>query len=62
MRGTVLESHLADQAVQRSVSASASGPRAPERVQAWDFQPAAPVRQAGPDAPQAKSLAAPRSP
>eukprot|EP00969_Alexandrium_andersonii_P088527 3904867-Alexandrium_andersonii.AAC.1 len=63
MRGTVLESLPADRTVQRSASASAAGSsRSLERVQAWDFQPAAPMRQADPDAPQAKALAAPKSP
>eukprot|EP00969_Alexandrium_andersonii_P311039 13743624-Alexandrium_andersonii.AAC.1 len=63
MRGTVLESHLADRSAQRSaISSAASSSRAPKRVQAWDLQPAAPMRRAEPDAPQAKALAAPRSP
>eukprot|EP00969_Alexandrium_andersonii_P077830 3433138-Alexandrium_andersonii.AAC.1 len=60
--GAVLEAHAGDRPSHRSASASASSSRAPKRVQAWGFQPEAPMRQVGPEAPQAKARAAPSSP
>eukprot|EP00969_Alexandrium_andersonii_P148554 6566244-Alexandrium_andersonii.AAC.1 len=46
----------------RSTSAGASSSsHAPKRIQAWGFQPNAPVRQVDPGAPQAKALAEARA-
>eukprot|EP00969_Alexandrium_andersonii_P217671 9615647-Alexandrium_andersonii.AAC.1 len=61
-RGSVLEAYMSDRPLPCSARASASVQRAQKRVQAWDVRPEAPMRQADPEAPRAKVLAAPRSP